>query len=156
MTTMFKLTFIFASMLLLNIFSQTSQFNLQRAIDDCLLSDEVHKHMLTHIDIDSALVNIYGFNYQGSLVHIDHGNTNVLKICVNEHKFDNESLYLSSEELLNKMCFTQNQLDCTISYLDDKKIEIAILYRCNATIIRTLYKQRGERLKFCSRKVYRY
>jgi hypothetical protein len=108
------------------------------------------------MDKDTVLVDIYNYDFQNTYVDGKGENTHIFKIYSKQSDFDNENLYLSSDELLDNKCLTENHLDCTISHLEKGKIEVAILYRCNATIVRTVYKLKTKKLKFCSRRVVRY
>lgn len=155
MISKFQMTLFLVSLAWLSGLSQSVQ-DSQKAITSCLLSKEVQEHMLVHMDKDTVLVNIYNYDFQNTYVDGKGENTHLFKIYSKESDFHNENLYLSSDELLDNKCLTENQLDCTISYLDKGKIEVAILYRCNATIVRTVYKQKTKKLKFCSRRVVRY
>ena len=132
----------------------TSSF--QQALKECLESQVLNDYVLDHTEKDTVLVNLYGYELPEQFITLSKGRVSVVHLVSKEGKFNNDELYLKAEELSGIKCQTRNQLDCVFYPEDEKSYVIGILFRCNATIVRSIYEFNDDRVELKSRVKSRY
>ena len=130
--------------------------SVEKALLECLESQMVNEYILDHTEKDTILLNLYGYELPEQYMTLSNYNNKMVWVASKAGEFDNDEIYLRPEELSGINCQTRNQLDCVVYNERDNLYHFEILFRCNATIVRSIYKFKKKNIKLKSRIKSRY
>ncbi len=146
--------FVMFLMCSFRIYSQNLKL-IDEKIIESLNSDEVGFSQLKFMKCDTLLIRIYNCNPIDVFVKSETGGIEYFYF-MDALLFNQDYLYLTLQEKVKSDCFTRSELDCVVGYLENGSIDISFVYRCNATIVRSIYREDRGQLLLLERSVAYY